>query len=155
MLLILDKFVFKNFNCLTYDCKINSTLVANYLLILQDYYILSDNVKYINWGMIQRQFPDFALQIYQHISNIDNFVRLLHKIKIISIIFEHYSVRNIQLNHFYFYIYTYVINMYFQKLTQKSDIKFNYGYRNCKNQVLRHFTKPRREVKIKTFRSIM
>lgn len=82
-------------------------------------------------------------------------MRLHYKEKIISTIFEHYSVRDIQLNHFYFYIYTRIINMYFQKLAQKSDIKFNYGYRNCENQVLRHFTKPKREAKIKTLRSIM
>lgn len=155
MLLILDKFAFKNFNYLAYDCKISGTLVACYLLVLQDYYTLSNNVKSINWGMIQRQFPDFALQMYQHTSNIDNFMRFYYKEKIISTIFEHYSVRNIQLNHFYFYIYTRIINMYFQKLAQKSDIKFNYNYRNCENQVLRHFTKPRREAKIKTLRSIM
>lgn len=155
MLLVLNKFAFKNFNCLAYDCKISGILVACYLFVLQDYYTLSDNVKSINWGMIQRQFPDFSLQMYQHTSNIDNFVRLHYKEKIISMIFEYYSARDIQLNHFYFYIYTRVINIYFQKLAQKSDIKFNYGYRNCKNQVSRHFTKLRREAKIKTLRSII
>lgn len=77
--LILDKFALKAFNCLAYDCDINDALVASYLFGLLDNYTLSDNVRFINLGMIQRQFLDFALRVYQHTFDVDNLVRLRRK----------------------------------------------------------------------------
>lgn len=51
---ISDKFAFKAFYYLTYNCKFSSALVVSYIFWLFHYYILFDNVKSINWEIIQR-----------------------------------------------------------------------------------------------------
>ena len=147
--LIPNKSALKTFNCFAYDCEISDALVACYLLGLPNHYTLSDNVKSINWGMIQRQFPDFAQCIYQYTSDVDNFMKLRRKRKTLYTAFEHYSARGIQLNHFCFYIYTHMISIYPCKLAQKSDIEFDHGYKNWKNQVQCHFTKPGSKAEVK------
>lgn len=43
-----DKFVFKAFNYLIYNQKINNLLVASYLLKLPNYYTLLNNIKFLN-----------------------------------------------------------------------------------------------------------
>lgn len=69
-----DKFTLRVYNYLVYNQKISGLLVVNYIFGLLNYYILLDNLKFINLIIFQKSFPKFLLHKYKSRSNVDYFV---------------------------------------------------------------------------------
>lgn len=53
---ILDKFILKTFNWLSYNKKINELLATSFLFDLLDYYFLKAAIKTINIALLKEKF---------------------------------------------------------------------------------------------------
>lgn len=111
------------------------------LLGLPNYYTISCDIKSINISIFQLQFPDFALHGHNQSLSENNVVQLCQQTNMLSKIFDHYFVEGNNFQKFCFYIYDYIINIILYKVSQKTDIKFRYDYKNRQFFVQCHITK--------------
>lgn len=74
--ILFNQFIFRAFNCFIYDQKIKDLLVASYLLKLLNYYILLDDIKFINLDILQKYFLKFVLYIEKIKSTVNDLLQL-------------------------------------------------------------------------------
>lgn len=72
--MLIDKFTFREFNCLIYHREISNILVVSNLLGLFNYETLSDNLKSINLAIFCKLFLEFIQYIHKTTLFVNNFI---------------------------------------------------------------------------------
>ena len=132
----IDKFAFRAFNYLTYDCAISGLLIANTLLDFPKYYSSERAIKRVNLWVLCYRFSQVIFETVDKEDIVDSFVGFDKSPDIPSSIFDGYQFRGPELEIYLFYNYQRTIKLIITFTTKiDGNISFAQTHLNKKSKV--------------------